>query len=240
MSRVLLSILLSVSTLLGVEPDFGTFRGTAVIVDLNSSEKKVFGQFSDERLHPCSTFKILNSMIALDANVVKDENEIFKWDGKVREYDFWNKDHSMRSAITVSTVWFYQELARRMGKTQMKEMVTKANYGNNDTSKTLSDFWLGNGSLLISASEQVVFLTRFVREELPFSKRAMHIVKEIITLEKKESTLFAGKTGSCSSIGWFVGFVEKPMNTKVFAFVLKGEGASGIEAKRIAMEYFKE
>lgn len=218
-----------------ITPNFEGYDGSAVIVDLNSSDTKHFGTFTDERLSPCSTFKILNSLIALDSGVIKDENEIIPWDGKIRQYDFWNKDHAMRSAISVSAVWFYQELARRIGQKRMQEMVSKVDYGNNNTSKTLIDFWLGEGSLKISLSEQVLFLSQLIRQDLPFSKRSMEIVKDIIRLD---STFF-GKTGSCGGVGWFVGFSQEPQSTKVFAFSLKGKGASGVEAKRIALEYLK-
>ena len=174
-------------------------------------------------------------MIALDSGVIKDENETLRWDGVKREYEAWNKDHSMRSAISVSAVWFYQELARRIGQKQMQEMVSKVDYGNNDTSKTLIDFWLGEGSLKISLSEQVLFLSQLIRQDLPFSKRSMEMVKDMMKLDN----IFSGKTGSCGGVGWFVGLVQEPQSTKVFAFALKGKGASGVEAKRIALEYLK-
>jgi beta-lactamase class D len=225
--------------LLASEPNFGKFDGTAVIIDLNSSKKTIFGTHADERVNPCSTFKILNSMIALDSGAVRDENETIVWDGVVREYPFWNRDHSMRTAIGVSTVWFYQEMARRIGEKQMEEMVRKAGYGNMDTSRTLTDFWLGNGSLTISPNEQADFLVKLMREKLPFTHRAMSITKDIMTLEKKERYTLAGKTGSCGGTGWFVGFVEEGDRRKVFVFNIHNEGASGVEAKRIAIVYLK-
>ncbi len=235
----LMTLLLMSLPLFAQEPDFGKYDGTAVIVDLNSSKRVVFGGRADERLNPCSTFKVLNSMIALDTGAIKDENESIKWDGVVRRYPFWNRDHSMRSAIAVSAVWFYQELARRIGEQRMQEYVAKVHYGNADTSHTLTDFWLGGGSLKISANEQADFLSKLVRNDLPFSHRAMHTVKDIMTLEKKDGYLLAGKTGSCNEVGWFVGFLQKQNTTTVFAFNIKGDGASGSEAKRIALEYVK-
>jgi beta-lactamase class D len=226
--------------LLASEPNFGKFDGTAVIMDLNSAKKTIFGTHADERLNPCSTFKILNSMIALDSGAVRDENESLAWDGMIREYPFWNRDHSMRTAIGVSAVWFYQEMARRIGEKRMQEMVRKAGYGNMDTSRTLTDFWLRNGSLKISANEQVDFLTKLVRNQLPFSLHSQSVTKDIIALEKDEGYTFAGKTGSCGGTGWFVGFVEDDNVEKVFAFNIRGEGANGIEAKKIAIEYLKQ
>lgn len=230
-------LIVTVYPLLATEPDFGRFNGTAVIVDLNTSVKTIYGNHADKRVSPCSTFKILNSVIALDAGAVRDENETIEWDGVVREYPFWNTEHSMRSAIGVSTVWFYQELARRIGEKKMDEMVRLAEYGNMDISSSLTDFCLGGGSLKISPNEQTGFIAKLVRNHLPFSRRSQSIVKEIMRLEKRDGVTLSGKTGSCGGIGWFVGFVERDENVKVFAFQIRGEGANGVEAKKIALQY---
>lgn len=238
MIKILLFVIIQ-AALFAAEPNFEKYDGSAVILDLNSSKRVVFGERENERYAPCSTFKILNSMIALEVKALKDENESIKWDGVVREYEAWNRDHSMRSAIAVSTVWFYQEMVKRIGKERMAEYVSKAKYGNADTSQNLTDFWLGNGSLSISPNEQIDFLSGLAHNDLPFSQTTMNTVKDIMTLEKKDGYKFAAKTGSCGGIGWFVGFIENQQNTKVFAFNIKGEGASGAEAKRIALDYFR-
>ena len=238
MSKLLI-LLIFILPLFAKEPNFGKYDGSAVILDLNSSERTVFGTRADERFSPCSTFKILNSMIALDSGVVKDENEVIKWDGVKREYPAWNQDHTMRSAIAVSAVWFYQELASRIGEQRMKVYVSRVKYGNADTSNTLTDFWLGNGSLKISLNEQVDFFSRLMRNDLEFPQHLMDTVKDIITLEKSDTYLLGGKTGSCGGAGWFVGFVQNHDKTTVFAFNIKGEGANGVEAKKIALEYLK-
>lgn len=232
-------ILLSISAFAS-PPNFGKYDGTVVILDVNSSKRVIYGdRRADERLSPCSTFKILNSIISLDTEAVKDENETVKWDGVAREYPSWNRDHSMRTGFPISAVWLYQELARRVGSGMMQVGVTAAGYGNMNTTHTLTDFWLADGSLKISANEQVDFLSKMMKGELPFLPRSVAITKDIMTLERKGGYAFGGKTGSCGGIGWFVGFVENGGNTKVFAFNIKGDGANGVWAKEIAMEYLK-
>ncbi len=239
MKRVM--TLLLVTRFLGAqEPDFGAYDGSGVVLHVNSAKQISFGTRNDERENPCSTFKILNSMIALDSGVINDENETIKWDGVARQYPFWNRDHTMRSAIGVSAVWFYQELARRIGAARMKAYVGRAGYGNADTSHTLSDFWLGGGSLKISLNEQAAFLERLLQDALPFSPRAMHTVRDIMTLKKEKDFLLAGKTGSCNGVGWFVGFTQTPEETRVFAFNIKGEGADGSQAKKIVLKYLEQ
>ncbi len=66
-------------------------------------------------LIPASTFKFFNSLVALEVGAVKDENEVLKWDGIERPFPQWNQDHDMKTAFKNSTVWFYQEMARRIG-----------------------------------------------------------------------------------------------------------------------------
>ncbi|WP_419770570.1 MAG: penicillin-binding transpeptidase domain-containing protein [Candidatus Marinarcus sp.] len=236
--RTLITWIMATVFVWAQEPNFGTLNGSAVILDVSSAKRVVYGEHSNERLNPCSTFKILNSMIALETGVIKDEHAIIPWDNVEREYAVWNKDHTMRSAIAVSAVWFYQELARRIGAKRMQEYVRKVGYGNGDTSHFLTNFWLGKGSLKISLNEQVDFLKRVVEEDLPFSEKTIHTLKDIITLEKKQGYVFAGKTGSCNKVGWFVGFIKQNSETKIFAFNIKNKDATGAKAKQIAMEYF--
>ncbi|KIM10383.1 MAG: hypothetical protein KU37_10615 [Sulfuricurvum sp. PC08-66] len=206
---------------------------TGLIVDIDTHATTTYGTRHAQRLSPCSTFKIPHSLIALHTHAVDDENQTIAWDGIVREYEVWNRTHSMRSAIAVSTVWFYQALARRIGAVRMQEMVAQIGYGNGDTSSELTHFWLGNGSLKISVQEQVAFLRRLVRYELPFSRAHIDTVKNILSLGDN----LYGKTGTCADTGWFVGFVIEGNVTKIFAFNLLGEGASGVEAKRVAKEF---
>src|SRR5713226_2073164 len=72
---------------------------------------------SGEAKLPASTFKIPNSLIALETGVVEDpDKDIFKWDGVKRSIEAWNRDHTMRTAIAASAVPVYQEIARHIGQ----------------------------------------------------------------------------------------------------------------------------
>jgi len=56
---------------------------------LIASDKERSGQ----AMLPASTFKIPNSLIALETGVVEDpDKDVFKWDGVVRSIEGWNKD----------------------------------------------------------------------------------------------------------------------------------------------------
>jgi beta-lactamase class D len=192
-----------------------------------------------ERFSPCSTFKIPNSLIALDAGVLADENEVIRWDGVERSRAALNRDHDLRSAIRDSVVWYYQELARRVGAPRMQAALDRLNYGNRDISAGLTRFWLGS-SLKISADEQVAFLRQLQRGELPISARSQEIVRRILILREADGAVLRGKTGTHgdergTTLGWFVGTVSAGQRTWTFALNTSGPGASGIRTREIAL-----
>ena len=200
-----------------------------------------------ERFSPFSTFKIPNSLIGLDTGVITDAEFLIKWDEKkypahsqdTLPFSAWWQDQTLRTAFKRSVVWYYRELALRVGEKRMKEYVQKLHYGNEDATGPLNNFWL-NSSLKISADEQVDFLKRFYKEELPVSKRSTAIVKEIMTLEETPDYKLSGKTGGGPLgenrfLGWFVGYVETRDNTYFFATEIEGPTYISIRDERIAL-----
>ncbi len=169
---------------------------------------------------PASTFKICNSLIGLETGVIKDENFIIKWDGVVRRVVEWNKDQDMKTAFRNSTVPYYQELARRVGGKRMKYWLNKANYGNADTSGGIDGFWL-TGGLRITPEQQIKFLVRLFKNNLPFSMRTTDIVKRIMIAQDTTGYVLRAKTGLSEqdnkSIGWYVGYLETASGTYFFA-----------------------
>jgi beta-lactamase class D len=163
-----------------------------------------------ERFIPASTFKILNSLIALEAGVISDTNTVMKWDGKIREIGNWNQDLDMKRAFNYSAVWFYQDLARKVGEKRMQHYVNLADYGNKNIDGGIDKFWL-TGKLRISMEDQIIFLRKLYREELAFSKKNQRKVKGIMEYLKTEEYTIRAKSGwaTATKNGWFVGWVEK-------------------------------
>jgi len=168
---------------------------------------------------PASTFKICNSLIGLETGVIKDENFVIPWDSVTRWVPSWNKDHDLKSAFKNSTVWYYQELARRVGGEKMKYWLDKANYGNADTSGGIDRFWL-TGNLRITPEQQIDFLRRLHDNKLPFSQRSIDIVKKIMTAKDTLGYVVRAKAGwgeqDNKYIGWYVGYVETKDNVYYF------------------------
>jgi len=167
---------------------------------------------------PASTFKILNSLIGLECGAIRDIDEVIPWDGIDRPIPSWNRDHTMRSAIKFSVVWFYQELARRIGEGQMQKWVDSVGYGNHNIGKEIDDFWLV-GDLRITPMEQITFLKKLILEELPFKKANILAVREILIEDQNDQYVFRAKTGWADfgqGIGWYVGYIEIRDDTFIF------------------------
>lgn len=174
---------------------------------------------SEQAFTPASTFKICNSMIGLETGVIPDADYVIPWDSVVRN-PIWDQDHDLRLAYEHSAVWYYQELARRVGPEQMKYWLKQAEYGNADISGGIDLFWL-TGGLRITPMQQIDFLRRFKNRELPFSQRSMDITQDImLNIDTLDYRVY-GKTGwggqEQREIGWFVGFVECPQGVYYFA-----------------------
>ena len=196
-------------------------EGTFALYDQNNDRLITCNQSQlNEPFIPASTFKILNSLIGLETGVIEDENFVLSWDSVVRQVPDWNKDQDLKSAFKNSTVWYYQELARRVGGKQMKYWLDKVNYGNADTSGGIDKFWL-SGGLRITPLQQINLLKRLQNNMLPFSQRSMDIVKNIMIAEGNMDYTIRGKTGWSSQdnkdIGWYVGYLETKGNVYYFA-----------------------
>jgi len=192
-----------------------------VISSLDGSQTfAAFPERAKQAFLPASTFKIPNSLIALDEGVISGPDEIIKWDGKIRSIEAWNQDHSMRTALPISCVWFYQELARRNGNKNYLRHLKMMRYGNMQTGPELASFWL-NGDLRITAEEQIAFLKRFYKNELPYKPEDIQVVKDIMLVDQTDAYTMHAKTGwairNDGEHTWYVGYVEKPDQVWFFA-----------------------
>lgn len=183
------------------------------------------------RLAPCSTFKIFNSLAALDTGAVAGPDTLLKWDGTPQKRKECEQDHTLATAIRDSVLWYFQEVARRIGPERMKSYLTQADYGNCDISAGIDTFWLQT-SLVISAEEQIRFMERLYTDKLPFKPPVMEQVRKMIVLRRGDGWVFSGKTGTGGSadkaiLGWFVGHVRCGDRQFVFAANTRGDHAMG-------------
>jgi len=174
-------------------------RGTIAVLDLRDGEKRMAHSLErvGRRYVPASTFKVPHALFALDAGIVRDEFQVFEWDGEKRWLQAWNRDQNLRY------------FAREIGETREREYMKKVDYGNADPSGGIERFWI-EGNLEISALEQIEFLRKLYFNELPFRIEHQRLVKDIMINEAgtewTREWILRAKTGWTTSpepdIGW--------------------------------------
>ena len=174
---------------------------------------------------PASTFKIFNSLVGFQTGVISDTGMVINWDGVVRNEPGWNQDLSMNQAFKVSSVPYFQEVARRITQPKMQFWLDSVKYGNRKISR-IDTFWLDN-SLLISPDEELGFVKKLYFDLLPFNKTAMKNVRDVMLQEKNDKYSLSYKTGwgmlGKKNIGWVVGWVEENNHPTFFVLNLESE-----------------
>lgn len=178
-----------------------------------------------ERFVACSTFKVPLAVMAFDSGVLKDENQVLKWDGVKGFLESHNHDHNAKTWMRDSVVWFSQRITPQLGKEKIEKYLHSFHYGNEDFSGGITQAWLVNPSdkdpaIKISAYEQVEFMKNLWTDQLPVSKRATRITREITYLETSPKGFkLSGKSGSSFydhnyqakerlGFGWFVSHLQ--------------------------------
>ena len=183
-----------------------------------------------QRYSPASTFKIPHSLFALDAAVLRDEFEVIAWDGVQRSVPAWNADQNLRSALRNSTVWVYERIAQELGDARERAYMRQIGYGNALTTGS-QPFWV-EGDLAISSFEQMAFLQRLYRNQLPFKVEHQRLVKDVLVHEAGPDWILRAKTGWTGKIGWWVGWVERPDGAVFFALNMDTPNRMADLAKR--------
>ena len=195
--------------------------GTIVISSLQTGRTYICNDpRATHRFAAASTFKLLNTLILLEENAISGKDDVLKWGGHHYDLQDWNRDQTLESAFKVSCVWFFQELARRVGGEKYRDYLRKSAYGELHEPFEETIFWL-DGSLEISAIEQVNFLKKVYLRSLPFSASSYETLRQIMLVEKAPTFTMRAKTGWAASVkpqvGWYVGYVETSEDVWFFA-----------------------
>ena len=195
------------------------------------------------RFTPASSFKIVNSLIALETGIAPNDSLVIPWDGIKRNRAEWNKNMNMREAFKTSNVPYYQEIARRIGADTMKRWIDSLGYGNQNISGQIDSFWLNN-SLKISPDEQLGLMKRLYFDQLPFRKSTMETVRNMMIQEENTLYKLSYKTGwgfdeQKNNIGWVVGYIEENRHVYFFVTLIKSPEPT-IDMAKVRMDITKD
>lgn len=176
---------------------------------------------------PQSTFKIALSLIGFDSLILKNEFEP-NWSlpkGIDPYINICKKDHSPKTWMRDSCLWYSQILTTKLGMQKFQDYVIEFSYGNMDISGGLTKAWVSS-SLKISPVEQTIFLQKIVDRKFPINSKSYDQTKKIMFIQELPAGWrLYGKTGNGQMIGknqdlqhgWFVGYIEKENRHIVFA-----------------------
>lgn len=193
----------------------------------------------EERNSPASTFKVALALAGYESGILLDAHTpLWPYRSKYKSWDadFKKKPTDPTSWLGESVVWYSRLLVQHMGRTKLQSYVDRFDYGNRDLSGTAGfkqelpeAVWVDN-TLQISPVEQVAFLRKVVKRELPLSPATYDKVAAVLPSFQADGWNVHGKTGTGSQpgkgkkqYGWFVGWAEKGGRKIVFARLVKDD-----------------
>ena len=237
---------------------FEGINGAAVIYDPSENCYQIYNQeLALTQRPPCSTFKIISSLIALENGIIQPDNSTRTWSGEIFPNEEWNTDIDFSDAFRASCVWYFREVIDEIGKDTIQEELNRLEYGNCDISDwygrlntntdnpVLTGFWL-ESSLLISPKEQVELMERIFGDDTYYSERTLEQLKQVMLLseQSKGDVSIYGKTGMGMSYSivvdsWYTGFADivgKKIYFCVYLGETENEDVSSSRAREIAVE----
>ncbi len=232
---------------------FGQLNGAAVIFDPVDNTLQVYNEnLANTRRSPCSTFKIISSLVGLQQGVIEPEDSIRAWSGETFWNEDWNKDMDFYSAFRTSCVWYYRQVIDDIGPEVMEEALEELSYGNGDLSDwagqlntnnhnpALTGFWI-ESSLNISPREQVRVLETIFGDNSRYSPEIREELEKVMFLPgaSKETCAIYGKTGMGKANGivvdaWYAGFAD--LDRRIYFCIYLGETADQNVSSGLARE----
>lgn len=237
---------------------FDGINGAAVIYSPTDNCYQIYNQeLALTQRSPCSTFKIISSLIALENGVIEPNDSTRTWSGETFWNEEWNKDIDFSDAFHASCVWYFREIIDEIGKDLIQEELNRLEYGNcdisdwegrlntNNNNPVLTGFWI-ESSLLISPKEQVEVMEHIFGNNTDYSEETLERLKQVMLLSEQSEAdiLFYGKTGMGKSYGivvdsWYTGFADTA-DKRVYFCVYLGEtdnkNVSSAKAREIAVK----
>ncbi|HGM1457336.1 TPA: CDD family class D beta-lactamase [Clostridioides difficile] len=238
---------------------FEGISGGAIFYNTKYKEYNIYNkELIETRRSPCSTFKIVSTLIGLEKGVINSKESVMGYDGTEYPNKNWNKNLSLEEAFKESCVWYYKKLINKVDAKYVQNILDDLKYGNCDISEWegdlkngkghLNGFWL-ESSLQISPKEQVQTMAKIFEGDTNFKKEHINILRDIMKIDVNDKNINVyGKTGTgfdeknkCVD-AWFVGMLEREGDTYYFA--IKSDDSNkeitGPKVKEIAINIIKK
>lgn len=238
---------------------FDGLNGAAVVYDTSNMQYTIFNKdLALTQRSPCSTFKIISSLIALENNIIEPNNSTQTWSGEVFWNEKWNHDMEFHEAFQESCVWYFREVIDEIGQEIIQKELDKLQYGNcnisdwegrlntNNNNRALTGFWI-ESSLIISPKEQTEVMARIFGETSVYSEKTRETLRQVMLVAEQDEPPVKiygktgmGKTGGVTVDAWFTGFAEKPSEEKTVYFCVylgrtDNQNVTSAAAKEIAV-----
>lgn len=237
---------------------FEGLNGAAVLYDSSENNYQIYNQETAlTQRSPCSTFKIISSLIGLENEIIVPGDSVRPWSGEIFWNEDWNKDIEFEDAFRTSCVWYFRQVIDEIGTDLMQEELDKLQYGNRDISdwegrlntnednRALTGFWI-ESSLKISPKEQTEIMERIFGIHSKYSKETQDKLKQVMLVSEQTAPGLAvyGKTGmglegDIVADCWFTGFADKGERRIYFCVYLgrtDGADVSSAKAREIALQ----
>lgn len=244
------------------EPDWSNYfdgiNGAAVLYDPTGQCYLIYNQeLALTRRSPCSTFKIISSLIALENEIIVPNDSTRTWSGELFWNEEWNTNIDFIDAFHASCVWYFREVIDEIGQDMIQTELNNLQYGNcdisdwagrlntNNNNPVLTGFWI-ESSLLISPKEQTEVMERIFGGHAAYSEETLTQLQQVMLLPETAETAISiyGKTGMGKAYGivvdaWFTGFADAA-DKRIYFCVYLGEtedqNVSSPRAREIAVK----
>jgi len=229
---------------LDLDSIFKENQGTFVLYKMNTDQYMIYNYSraaTEYAVH--STSKIFWSIIGLEEGLIKNEEELIRWDSikypRMGNWPGgWAADQTVFTALKKSVNWYYFELLSLMTPELIEKYLNKLDYKQGFQVEKVHYFGL-TYNIKKSALEQIDFLKRIYTNELKISDKTLATIKKGMLYQKTDQYTMYSRTGlgpieNGNGIGWFIGFIEK--GNEVYYFALNVEDEDEGESAKLRFE----
>lgn len=168
--------------------EFSGHVGTAVFYCPDYNQYYIYRpDRSVVRMPPEQTFHLTAALIFMDQGLQLPSGRI-----------------TWQEALKTSSDWYFEEALGQVKAEQIEQTLDALGYGNCEIGNADKDFW-NDGTLKISAEEQVVLLSRILGEETAFRPEDVKALRDSLLQETLGDCQVAGIGGAGEQAAWYLG-----------------------------------